>query len=61
LVSQGGTIYEKIAVLNARRHYACYLKGLPHASYYKEQIVHMETLDDVYRVTRGIKRDLHDG
>lgn len=52
---------EKIAVLNARRHYAWYLKGVPHASYYKEQIVHMETLDDVYRVTRGIKRDLHDG
>ena len=51
---------EKIAVLNARRHYAWYLKGVPHASYYKEQIVHMETLDDVYRVTRGIKRDLHD-
>ena len=52
---------EKIAVLNARRHYAWYLKGVPHASYYKEQIVRMETLDDVYRVTRGIKRDLHDG
>ena len=50
----------KIAVLCARRHYAWYLKGVPHASYYKEQIVHMETLEDVYRVTRGIKRDLHD-
>ena len=52
---------EKIAVLNARRHYAWYLKGVPHAAYYKEQIVHMETLEDVYRVTEGIKRDLHDG
>lgn len=52
---------EKIAVLTARRHYAWYLKGVPHASYYKEQIVHMETLEDVYRVTKGIKRDLHDG
>lgn len=51
---------EKIAVLNARRHYAWYLKGVPHASYYKEQIVRMETLADVYRVTEGIKRDLHD-
>ena len=51
---------EKVAVLSARRHYAWYLKGVPHASYYKEQIVHMETLEDVYRVTRGIKRDLHD-
>ena len=51
---------EKIAVLNARRHYAWYLKGVPHASYYKERIVHMETLEDVYQVTKGIKRDLHD-
>ena len=51
---------ERVAVLTARRHYAWYLKGVPHASYYKEQIVQMETLEDVYRVTRGIKRDLHD-
>ena len=51
---------EKIAVLNARRHYAWYLKGVSHATYYKEQIVRMETLEDVYRVTAGIKRDLHD-
>ncbi len=49
---------EKIAVLTARRHYAWYLKGVPHAGYYKEQIVRMETLEDVYRVTKGIKRDL---
>ena len=52
---------EKIAVLTARRHYAWYLKGVPHASCYKEQIVRMETLEDVYRVTKGIKRDLYDG
>lgn len=51
---------EKIAVLTARRHYAWYLKGVSHSTYYKEQIVRMETLEDVYRVTAGIKRDLHD-
>lgn len=51
---------EKVAVLTARRHYAWYLKGVSHAAYYKEQIVRMETLEDVYRVTAGIKRDLHD-
>ena len=51
---------ERVAVLTARRHYAWYLKGVPHASYYKDQIVRMETLEDVYRVTEGIKRDLHD-
>lgn len=52
---------EKIAVLTARRHYAWYLKGVPHASFYKDQIVRMEALEDVYRVTKGIKRDLYDG
>ena len=49
---------EHIAVLEARRHYCWYLKGVPHSGYYKEQIVKITTLDDVYRVTAGIKRDL---
>ena len=26
----------------------------------EEQIVKMETLDDLYRVAEGVKRDLHD-
>jgi tRNA-dihydrouridine synthase B len=51
---------EKVAVLTARRHYAWYLKGVPHAGYYKEQIVKITTMEDVYRVTAGIKRDLVD-
>ena len=49
---------ERVALLEARRHYAWYLKGVSHASYYKEQIVRMNTLEDVYQVTKGIKRDL---
>ena len=49
---------ERVAVLTARRHYAWYLKGVPHAAYYREKIVHMETLEDVRRGTDGIKRDL---
>ena len=49
---------EKIACLEARRHYAWYLKGVPRAGYYKEQIVRIATLADLYRVTEGIKRDL---
>ncbi len=51
---------ERVALLEARRHYCWYLKGVSHANYYKEQIVKMETLEDLYRVTAGIKRDLHD-
>ncbi|MBQ0038550.1 MAG: tRNA dihydrouridine synthase DusB [Clostridiales bacterium] len=49
---------EHIAVLEARKQYAWYLKGVAHANYYKEQIVRMNTMADVYRVTEGIKRDL---
>ena len=49
---------ERVAILEARRHYCWYLKGVSHANYYKEQIVHMNTLEDVYAVTKGIKRDL---
>ena len=51
---------EHIACLEARRHYAWYLKGVPHAGYYKEQISHVSTLEDIYKVTAGIKRDLKD-
>ena len=49
---------ERVAVLEARRHYCWYLKGVSHSGYYKEQIVQMNTLEDVDRVTKGIKRDL---
>ena len=49
---------EHIAILEARKQYAWYLKGVPHANYYKEQIVRMNTLEDVYRITKGIQRDL---
>ena len=51
---------EKVALLEARRHYCWYLKGVKYANYYKEQINRMEALEDLYRVTAGIKRDLHD-
>ncbi len=49
---------EKIACLEARRHYAWYLKGVPHSGYWKEQISKITTLEDVYRITEGIKREL---
>ncbi len=51
---------ERVALLEARRHCCWYLKGVPYANYYKEQIVKMETLDDLYRVAEGVKRDLRD-
>lgn len=49
---------ERTAVLEARHHMCWYLKGVPHANYYKQQIVQMSTLEDVRRVAKGIARDL---
>lgn len=51
---------EKIACLEARKHYAWYLKGIPYAGYWKSEISKISTLEDVYRVTAGIKRELRD-
>ena len=49
---------EKIACLEARKHYAWYLKGVPHSGYWKEQICQISTMEDIYRITAGIKREL---
>ena len=49
---------EHIACLEARKHYAWYLRGVPHAGYYKEQISQVSTLADIERITAGIQRDL---
>ena len=51
---------ERVAVLEGRKQYCWYLKGVAHSGYYKEQIVRMNTLEDARAVTRGIQRDLTD-
>ena len=51
---------DHIACLEARRHYAWYLKGVPHAKYWKEQLVKLSAPEEVYAATKGIKRDLCD-
>lgn len=49
---------EHIACLEARKHFAWYLRGVAHSSYYKEQISSINTMEDVYKIAAGIKRDL---
>jgi tRNA-dihydrouridine synthase B len=49
---------EKIACLEARKHFAWYLRGVAHSNYYKEQISPIATMADVYRIADGIKKDL---
>ncbi len=49
---------EHIACLEARKHFAWYLRGVAYANYYKEQISQIKTMDDVHRIAEGICRDL---
>ncbi len=49
---------EKIACLEARKHFAWYLKGVRNASYYKKEITSLTTMADIYRVAKDIVRDL---
>ena len=49
---------EHIACLEARKHFAWYLRGVAYASYYKEQISAIKNMEDVYRIADGIRKDL---
>ena len=49
---------EHIACLEARKHFAWYLRGVAHSSYYKEQISSTSTMADIYRIAEGICKDL---
>ena len=49
---------EHIACLEARKHFAWYLRGVAYANYYKEQISAIKTMDDIYRIADGIRKDL---
>ena len=51
---------EKIACLEMRKHLAWYLKGVPYASYWKEQACKISTAGEFDQVVAGIKRDLAD-
>ena len=47
-----------IACLEARKHFAWYLRGVAHSNYYKEQISGIGSMEDIYRIAEGIRRDL---
>ena len=49
---------EHIAMLEARKQFCWYLKGVSHANYYKEQIVQVERWEQLKEIARGIQRDL---
>ena len=49
---------EHIACLEARKHFAWYLRGVAYSNFYKEQISGIRTMEDVYRIADGIRKDL---
>ena len=49
---------EHIACLEARKHFAWYLRGVAHSSYYKNQISSLNTMEDIYRIAKDVVRDL---
>ena len=49
---------EHIACLEARKHFAWYLRGVAYANYYKEKISGIQSMEDIYRIAEGIRRDL---
>lgn len=49
---------EHIACLEARKHFAWYLRGVSHSSYYKEKISTIKTMEDIFVIADVIRRDL---
>lgn len=49
---------EHIACLEARKHFAWYLRGVAYSGYYKEQISHISSMEEIERIARGIQKDL---
>lgn len=50
---------QHIACLEARKHFAWYLRGVPYSGYYKDQISHIATMEDIYRIAADIKKNLN--
>ena len=51
-------IGEHRACMEARHQLPWYLHGVPHSGVYRRELVQVETLEDIRRTCRGIKRDL---
>ena len=49
---------ERIACLEARHHLPWYLHGVAYSGFYRQQLVHVETLEDIRKLAKEMKRDL---
>ena len=51
---------ERLACLEARSQFTWYLRGVPHAGPYKQDIVRISTLEELEHIVRLIKLNLKD-
>ena len=49
---------ERKACVEARHQLPWYLHGVAYAAYYRQQLVRLETLEQLHEICRGIKKDL---
>lgn len=49
---------EHIACLEARKHFAWYLRGVAHSNYYKDLISRISEMNDIYEIAKQIQRNL---
>ena len=60
--NQIATLAERLgehrACMEARHQLPWYLHGIPHSAVYRQELTQVNTLEDINRVCKGIKRDL---
>lgn len=49
---------ERLACIEARHQLPWYLHCVAYGSYYRQQLVRVETLDDIRKIAEGVKKDL---
>ncbi len=49
---------ERVAVLEARKHYAWYLRGIRNAGVFRQRITQLSSMEEIHALTEEIKREL---
>ncbi len=58
IVTLASRLGEHRACMEARHQLPWYLHGIPHSAVYRQELTQVNTLEDIDRVCKGIKRDL---
>ena len=58
IISSAGKKGEKVAVLEARRHIAWYLRGIRGANRFKTKVTNVSTLEELHRLIEELKHNL---